>query len=81
MFIVFIKPKADGYIPEFQDSNLLQFNLIKMKTEQNALLNIGNILAEEIILTKIHIMDADKGPWVLQHVKLNKALLESNKAC
>lgn len=62
MFIVFIKPKADGYSLEFQDFNLLQFNLIKMKTKQNALLNIGNILAEEIILTKIHIMEADKGP-------------------
>lgn len=35
-----------------------------MKTEQNALLNIGNILTEEIILTKIHIMHADKGPRV-----------------
>lgn len=40
-------------------------NLIKMKTEQNALLNIGNILAEEIILTKIHIMEAYNGPWEL----------------
>jgi len=57
MFILFIKPKTDGYIPEFQDFNLLQFNLIKTKAEQNALLNIGNILAEEIILTKIHIME------------------------
>lgn len=45
MFIVFRKPKADGYNPEFQDFNLLQFNLIKIKTEENALLNIGNILA------------------------------------
>lgn len=52
-----------------------------MKTEQNALLNIGNILAEEIILTKTHIMDADKGPSVLQRVKVNKALFESNKTC
>lgn len=45
MFIVFRKPKADGYNPEFQHFNLLQFNLIKIKTEENALLNIGNILA------------------------------------
>lgn len=52
MFIVFRKPKADGYNPEFQDFNLLQFNLIKIKTEQNALLNIGNKLAEETTLTK-----------------------------
>lgn len=63
-----------------RSSTCCKFNLIKMKTEQNAVLNIGNILAEEIILTKIHIMDADKGPSVLQCVKLNKALLESNKA-
>lgn len=44
-------------------------NLIKMKSEQNALLNIGNIVTEEIILTKIHIMDAAKGPSALQCVK------------
>lgn len=60
--MVVIKPNADGYIPEFQDFNLLQFNLIKIKSEQNALLNIGNTLAEKIILTELIITDADKGP-------------------
>lgn len=40
-------------------------NLIKMKTEQNTLLNIGNILAEETILTKIHTMEAYNGPCKL----------------
>lgn len=52
MFIIFRKPKADSYNPDFQDFILLQFNLIKMKTERNALLNIANILAEEIIFDK-----------------------------
>lgn len=52
MFIGVIKPEADSCIPQFHDFNLLQFNLIKMKFEQNALLNIGNILEEKIILTK-----------------------------
>lgn len=56
--MVVIKPKADGYIPEFQDFNLLQFNLIKIESEQNALLNIGNTLAEKIILTIFIITDA-----------------------
>lgn len=64
-----------------RSSTCCKLNSIKMKTEQNALLNIGNILAEEIILTKTHIMDADKGPSVLQRVKVNKALFESNKTC
>lgn len=68
--MVVIKPNADGYIPELQDFNLLQFNLIKIKSEQNALLNIGNTLAEKIILTKFTITDADKGPWILQCVIL-----------
>lgn len=52
VFIGVIKPEADSCIPEFHDFNLMQFNLIKMKFEQNALLNIGNILEEKIILTK-----------------------------
>lgn len=38
MFIIFRKPKADGYNPDFQDFNLLQFNLSKMKTETECII-------------------------------------------